>query len=66
MQVVSRDYDGMQKEFKAFVLRTDTKLDSISATLSEAKGGWRVMMLIGGGCMATGAAIVKFLPMVFR
>jgi prefoldin subunit 5 len=32
-------------------------LQSIQTTLSEAKGGWKVLMMIGGGAGVLGAAI---------
>jgi putative NADH-flavin reductase len=32
----------------------------ISATLSEARGGWRTLMLVGGAASVLGAAISKF------
>lgn len=34
-------------------------LTSISATLSEARGGWKVLMLVGGASGALGAILVK-------
>jgi prefoldin subunit 5 len=36
-------------------------LADIQRTLSEAKGGWRVLMLIGGAGGAFGAALTHFL-----
>lgn len=38
----------------------DEKLDSISSQLSEAKGGWKILMLLGGGAGAMGAAIAEW------
>jgi prefoldin subunit 5 len=37
-----------------------TSLQSIQSTLSEAKGGWRILMLIGGASGTIGAAITQF------
>jgi prefoldin subunit 5 len=37
-----------------------TSLQSIQSTLSEAKGGWRMLMLIGGASGTVGAAITQF------
>ena len=34
-------------------------LASIQATLSEAKGGWKVMMLLGGASSVLGASLVQ-------
>lgn len=38
----------------------NTRLDSVLTTLSEAKGGWRLMMLVGGGAAAFGGTIATF------
>lgn len=40
---------------------SDVKLTlaSIQATLSEAKGGWKVMMLLGGASSVLGASLVQ-------
>jgi len=40
---------------------SDVKLTlaSIQATLSEAKGGWKVMMLLGGASSVLGAGLVQ-------
>jgi prefoldin subunit 5 len=39
-------------------------LQSIQSTLSEAKGGWRMLMLIGGASGTVGAAITQFVHYV--
>ena len=39
-------------------------LQSIQNTLSEAKGGWRMLMLIGGASGTAGAALVQFIHYV--
>jgi hypothetical protein len=36
-------------------------LASINNTLSEAKGGWRVLMLVGGASGALGAGFMQIL-----
>jgi len=36
-------------------------LASINSTLSEAKGGWRVLMLVGGASGALGAGFMQIL-----
>lgn len=38
----------------------DVKLDLVLDKLSEAKGGWRVMMLMGGAASTLGAGISWF------
>jgi prefoldin subunit 5 len=35
--------------------RIDGKLDTVISELSAAKGGWRVMMLVGGAASSLGA-----------
>lgn len=57
----------LQVEFtylKAAVARLDTinaaqseKLDRVLAQLAEARGGWRVLMLIGGAAGAIGSGL---------
>ena len=37
-----------------------TALQAIQTTLSEARGGWRVLMLIAGASGTVGAAITQF------
>ena len=54
---IQDDMDKMLEQMKAM----QVTLTSINETLSEAKGGWRVLMLIGGVSGAIGAAIVKLL-----
>jgi len=33
------------------------KLDEVERTLSEAKGGWRVLMIVGGAAGSIGAGL---------
>ena len=34
-----------------------TQLDTMNQTLTEAKGGWRMLMMVGGGMATIGAAL---------
>lgn len=43
-------------EVKQRQANIDAKLDLVLDKLSEAKGGWRVMMLVGGAFTTVGAA----------
>ena len=52
---MQEDMDKMLEQMKAM----QTTLSSINATLSEAKGGWKVLMLVGGASGAVGAVIVQ-------
>lgn len=35
------------------------KLEAINTTLSEAKGGWKTLMMVGGFAAVIGGAVVK-------
>lgn len=41
--------------------RMDSKIDAIENQLAEAKGGWRMLMLLGGGGAAIGSAVTAYL-----
>lgn len=49
----NRMHNDMQKMLE--------ELQSIQATLSEAKGGWKLMVMVGGAGAALGAIIIKVL-----
>lgn len=49
--------DDMDKLVTSVAAMQSTLTD-INKTLSEAKGGWRVLMLIGGASGTVGAALV--------
>lgn len=44
-------------ELKALIERMSNKLDTVANTLTEARGGWKLMMLLGGGAAAFGSVI---------
>lgn len=46
---------------KAKQTQMDVKLDMVLERLSEAKGGWRALMLLGGAGATLGGAITWFL-----
>jgi cation transport ATPase len=50
--------DDMDKLVESMATMNKTLLD-INATLSEAKGGWKVLMMIGGAGGALGAVITQ-------
>ena len=52
---IQEDMDNMLKQMEAM----QSTLSKISATLSEARGGWKVLMLVGGASGALGAMLVK-------
>ncbi len=47
------------REIKEDQRRIFEKLDAINQTLSEAKGGWKLFMIVGGASAAFGAFLVK-------
>ena len=52
--------DSMEKDIlamRADMRRIFEKLDTINSTLSEAKGGWRTLMMVGGAGVALGGML---------
>lgn len=47
------------KQLHADMQTMNATLNQISATLSEAKGGWKTLMLVGGIAAAVGATFSK-------
>lgn len=44
-------------DLKATNAQQNAKLDNIMSKLDEAKGGWRVLLLLGGAAGSIGAAV---------
>ncbi|MDE2419522.1 MAG: hypothetical protein KGN32_17160 [Burkholderiales bacterium] len=44
-------------ELKAMIQALGVKLDGVATTLTEARGGWKLMMLLGGGAATFGSVI---------
>lgn len=64
-QGFERDIGRMEADIKNLTKAVEVltvKVDDISTTLSEAKGGWRLMVLLGGASATLGGLVVKFLP----
>ena len=40
-------------------------LNSINSTLADARGGWKVLMMVGGAGGALGAVVTQFAHKVF-
>jgi hypothetical protein len=57
VESLRRDLDSQNKLLAEHMRKTDDLLRAIQATLSEAKGGWRVMMLIGGAAGTLGGLL---------
>ena len=54
---IQDDMDKMLEQMKVM----QATLSAINTTLSEAKGGWKMLLLIGGASGAIGATLVKLL-----
>jgi hypothetical protein len=62
---VQRDLGRMEAQIETLVAQVaqlNAKVDAIDTTLSEAKGGWRMLLLVGGAAGAIGGLIGKLLP----
>ena len=55
IQHLQEDMDKMVAE----MAEIKVTLQSIEKTLSEAKGGWKVLMLVGGASSVVGAGLVQ-------
>ena len=60
MEAVTVNLADMKKVNQA----QSDKLDTILTQLSEAKGGWRIMMLVGGAFVSVGAVVVGLLSLI--
>jgi hypothetical protein len=64
---VQRDLGRMEAQITALIWQVsalNTKVDAIDKTLSEARGGWRILLLIGGVAGTVGGVVGKFLPLL--
>ena len=52
--------DSLERDMSE--LKTDVK--AIRETLSQAKGGWKTLLMVGGAAGAVGAVIGKFIPFI--
>jgi len=53
-----------QKDLEGRMKSVEGKLDDISATLNQAKGGWRIMMVLAGVSGVMGGLATKALGML--
>ncbi len=60
LAVLETQFDEMQRQHVD--MASDVK--KILAALNEAKGGWRVMLLLGGSAGVLGAFVGKWLAIV--
>ena len=62
---VQRDLGRMEAQIAALtatVAHQSIELAKINTTLSEARGGWRLLMLVGGASATIGGLVAKFFP----
>lgn len=52
-------------ELETRIKTVDGKLDEVLSKLSEAKGGWRLLMALGGAAATVGAVISWFATHTF-
>lgn len=63
---VQRDLGRMEAQIAALTKSVEAltaKVNEMSTTLSEARGGWRLLVLLGGASAMLGGLIVKWLPL---
>lgn len=73
-QISGRDFGRIEAEVIALkaqnarleqqIGRLDEKLELLVAAVTEAKGGWRMLMAVGGASAAAGAAVIQFIAWV--
>jgi hypothetical protein len=57
---VDRDIGRLEERSLAAERRlgaVEEKLDQVLETLQHARGGWRMLMIVGGGCAAIGSFV---------
>lgn len=59
IEALERDVKRMREEMHEMRTEFAKELRQINATLSEARGGWRTLMLVGGVSATIGAAGYK-------
>jgi hypothetical protein len=62
---VQRDLGRMEAQITTLISQgsaLNVKVGAIDRTLSEAKGGWRILLLVGGVAGFIGGLIGKYLP----
>ena len=56
--------ESQLREYERRQHKVEEKVDQILAIVSEAKGGWRVMVMLGGAAGVVGAFLGKWLATV--
>lgn len=55
-------HDAEIEALKADMAEVKADVKQVLSTLSEAKGGWKTLMLVAGAAGSAGALIGKFFP----
>ncbi|MCH2240942.1 MAG: hypothetical protein MK041_03190 [Aquabacterium sp.] len=53
-------------ELKDMIRALTDKMDGVAETLTEARGGWRLMMMLGGGAATLGGMVTWVLEHLLR
>lgn len=61
IEALERDVKYMREEMHAMRTEFSEQLKAINTTLSEARGGWKTLMLVGGISATIGAAAAKLI-----
>jgi len=62
---VQRDLGRMEAQITTLISQVsalNVKVAAIDKTLSEARGGWRMLLMVGGVAGAVGGLLGKYLP----
>lgn len=62
-QSMDRDIGRLEERSVATERRLESvedKLDQVLETLQHARGGWRMLMIVGGACAAIGSLVSAF------
>lgn len=60
IEALERDIKNLREDIREM----SNTLREINRTLSEAKGGWRTLMLVGGVAATVGAGVAKLVSWV--
>ncbi len=64
---VQRDLGRMEAQITALISQVrvlNDKVDAIDKTLSEARGGWRMLLAVGGVAGTVSALLSKYLSLL--
>lgn len=65
-EILFEKLDKLQNILTKKIEEQNKQINSLTSVLTEAKGGWKVIIFIAGTAGAIGAAIAKVLPFLSR